>query len=89
MIKAIFGFIKRPRLGNTQTDNLVYDRPFSYPYKDIKGNGGYGYLRTITATSPMGITLGPTQKVINPAVTGNISGTLENSALTDDKLKAV
>lgn len=89
MLRAIFGFSKRPKLGNTQTDNLVYDRPFAYAPIDIKGIGGHAYIRSMAATYPMGITPGPTQKLVNPAVTGNINTTLETTALTDGKLKAV
>lgn len=78
----IMDFIRRPIVGQDTTAALVYRKQWGYTSADIYGNGGRRVSRQLAATAPMNITPGPTHRITDPTVTGNVPGTFEIEPLS-------
>lgn len=79
-------YIRRALLGVANTsENAAYQRSQGLAFVNGFGNGGFNVLRQIAATQPAGIVPGPSLKLNNPAVTGNINKSLDLQPLTDNR----
>lgn len=89
MIAKVLNFFARPKLGETETQNLAFQQYQGYGLADVNGNGGHVYARSLMATSFVNLAPGPTLKLNNLAVTGNVNQTLDLQSLTNDKLQSI
>lgn len=78
-------FIKRPFVGDQTTARQAYQQSNGYAFAGVNGGAGFTVRRSITATQPAGIAIGPTHKLNDPFVTGNNNINLELQPLTDDR----
>lgn len=89
MIQPLIRYITRPQLGANNIENEAFQQYNGYSFSDIRGNGGHNYNRSINPLSYVTMVIGPTLKMNNPAVTGNINGALSLQSLTDEDLRGV
>jgi hypothetical protein len=83
---AFFGFLfrKRPLADEQNTGREAFQQSMGYSPVAYNGNGGFTVLRAMRATTPAGITPGPTHKLNDPTVTGNTGYSLNQQPLSDD-----
>jgi len=76
-------FNKRPEIDEQNTGRLAFQRPQGLFEVPFSGAAGIIPLGQLNACNPAGIMLGPTHRLENGFVTGNISGTAMLSPLTE------
>ena len=67
----VLEFIKRPFVGEQGTGRLAYQKSQGLTYASANGGAGIAALRTLRATNPASIVIGPSHRLNDPTVTGN------------------
>jgi len=78
-----FLFKRRPDINAQNTGHEAFQRVLGLGPTYIMGNGGIGVMRSLNATNAATLMVGPTYKVNDPTVTGNVSGSPALQPLSD------
>jgi len=81
-MRKVMDFVKRPFIGDDTTGRLAYKKQWGYTFASLLGNGGWAPQRSLAATTPMNITVGPTHRVIDPTQTGVVPGNFDIEPLS-------
>lgn len=84
MFRKLLNYYRRPLADEQNTGRLSFQQYQSYAASGVNGNGGQGVRRTINATSLVTLAPGPTHKLNNPFVTGNLNSSLVVQPLQDN-----
>lgn len=77
-----FSFKKRPEINEQNTGRLALQRVLGLTL--VPANGGAGIaVGVLNATNPATVVPGPTHKLNDPTVTGNVSGSPSLQPLSD------
>lgn len=89
MLGKLIRFIKRPLINEQNTGREAFQQYNGYAYAGVNGNGGQGVRRSMRATSPATIAIGPTHKLNDPTATGNNNTNLQLQPLSKDNISIV
>lgn len=76
-------FKKRPFVGEQGTGRLAYQKSMGLALAGANGGAGIAALRTLNATNPASVVIGPTYRNQDPTVTGNPNTNLVLQPLVD------
>lgn len=79
-------FSKRPEIDEQNTGRLAFERPQGLFLVPFSGGAGIIPLGQLNACNPADVMVGPTHRLENGFVTGNISGTMDLSPLTQQEV---
>lgn len=80
----VLRFIRRPDINEQNTGHEAFQQYNGYAYAAYNGNGGFTVKRSMNATNPANIAIGPTHKLNDPTVTGNNNVNLQLIPLSED-----
>lgn len=83
-----FFFKRRPDINEQNTGHYAYQRSNDYTLAPYNGGAGFTVQRTIAAYQPATIAPGPSEKLNDPTVTGNTSGSPLLLPLSKNNLNA-
>lgn len=66
-----FWFKKRPIIQEQNTGRMAFQRPMGLTFAPANGGAGIQVLRSLNATNPATVAVGPTHRLEDPTVTGN------------------
>jgi hypothetical protein len=95
MIRRLIMYLKRPMIDDQNTGRLAYQPYNHYALAGVNGNGGQGVRRSIRATNPGTLAVGPTHKINDPTVTGNtnagpqLQSLVEQNAITSASIASL
>lgn len=89
MLGELIRFIKRPLINEQNTGREAFQQYNGYAYAGVNGNAGFGVRRSMRATNPASIAVGPTHKLNDPTVTGNNNVNLNLQPLSKDNISIV
>jgi hypothetical protein len=84
MLKKIINFIRRPEINEQNTGRYAFQQYNGYARAAYNGNGGFTVNRSMNASNPANIAVGPTHKLNDPTVTGNPSSSIRLEKLTQE-----